>query len=888
MMGDFDEATSLDDLARGLRELRAANGSPSFGQIATLIGQLREARGDSKWIPLPGRVTVYDAFRDGRRRLDPALVADIVTVLGRSDLVDSLRAAHARLVRGDAVSSARPSLNVVALEPATTRVIGREAELAELTDAVGTHLGRRTRTDEAPAGGLTLVLLTGMPGVGKSALARALAWAVAREATRPVVLEVALRTASGDSDRELLPPHEVAQGVGAALRKHAGEDEVQGIVVLDDVPSDESLEALIARLPDDIVLIATSRRQLAWEGATAHLVVPPLSPQHAATLIDELVGPHVDPEGEEADRVAREALALRCGGLPLAISVLAGQAARRPGWYLSDHVRRLDTIEIGLVPAIDDSYLTLPSQHRQVLSFLAQHPGRLTGCQVTTAFAGALESSETREVLDSLERDNLLRRDGEGQYDLHDAVRTAAVNRALDEVPLSAHAERVARLSTSLSARYTVAWDRAVASLASSPPRVPERADVPAPDMSVDMSDVPEDEAGAVEWMRAHVEVAVTTTQLAAGMELADEVSAAMVALLPFLYFQERFSDAYLVAATAADHGREVNRSQHRYQQARFARLTGRFDEARRLLQDLMNEPGETPAWLAIERGSLESLAGSVDQAIRVLEDVLVDHPTPDDARTAALEALVQDYYAAARNEDAVAAAREVAGYPFLDTSLAGRLLSMTFHALALNELGESRAAERKARDAIVFGSKHGLARLRVMTTAALATILNTQSKPRRALEIATGAFREALDQDDPSVTVVAGCALAESILASQGDPALAERALEEARGALVLLGHDAFEPQYRFARADLCLAKGDTVGARAHLDRARALLHGRHDRRHEVELRLHLGALERALGDAQAAATLWRGVLEEETSTPRQRTEARALLDTLIAAQGA
>ena len=58
------QPATLDDLAAELRRLRALVGSPSYADLARRIGTLRAERGQPH--TAPGRITVYDAFRDGR------------------------------------------------------------------------------------------------------------------------------------------------------------------------------------------------------------------------------------------------------------------------------------------------------------------------------------------------------------------------------------------------------------------------------------------------------------------------------------------------------------------------------------------------------------------------------------------------------------------------------------------------------------------------------------------------------------------------------------------------------------------------------------------------------------------------------------------------------
>ncbi|MDR3361046.1 MAG: hypothetical protein LBO20_10505, partial [Bifidobacteriaceae bacterium] len=68
---------TLDQIAEGLRQLRAEAGSPSYAQLVVRIARQREADGVDPASARPGRTTVYDAFKDGRSRIDAALVGEI-------------------------------------------------------------------------------------------------------------------------------------------------------------------------------------------------------------------------------------------------------------------------------------------------------------------------------------------------------------------------------------------------------------------------------------------------------------------------------------------------------------------------------------------------------------------------------------------------------------------------------------------------------------------------------------------------------------------------------------------------------------------------------------------------------------------------------------------
>jgi hypothetical protein len=73
---------TLDEFTVRLRALRAWAGSPSYAEITHRIAQLRAARRLPASECRSSKITVYDCFRVGRRRLDVELVVDIVRALG--------------------------------------------------------------------------------------------------------------------------------------------------------------------------------------------------------------------------------------------------------------------------------------------------------------------------------------------------------------------------------------------------------------------------------------------------------------------------------------------------------------------------------------------------------------------------------------------------------------------------------------------------------------------------------------------------------------------------------------------------------------------------------------------------------------------------------------
>ena len=82
---DSGKPETFDDIAAELQALREQAGPVSYAEIARRISEQRLAKGINEAAAMPPRSTVYNAFRQGRARLDTELIREIVVALGADE-----------------------------------------------------------------------------------------------------------------------------------------------------------------------------------------------------------------------------------------------------------------------------------------------------------------------------------------------------------------------------------------------------------------------------------------------------------------------------------------------------------------------------------------------------------------------------------------------------------------------------------------------------------------------------------------------------------------------------------------------------------------------------------------------------------------------------------
>jgi tetratricopeptide (TPR) repeat protein len=439
VLPDPGQAITLDDLVERLRSLKVWAGDPSYEVIAGRVKAEWVAAGRPSG-ELPGKNTVADCFRAGRRRLNPELVAAIVSAL-HPDIgyVTQWRQAL-QVIAGKAQAALQVRVQG-SLPPDLAGFTGRVTELDQLRRSL--HRGLR---DD---GAVVISAIEGMAGVGKTQLAIHAGHLLAREQRFDRVLFVNLRgfhpdpaqppadpAAVLDGFLRLLgvPGHRIPHDLDARATAYRGLlAGTRPLVVLDNAATAEQIRPLLPHTPDCLVLV-TSRRSLTDLHPATHLTVDLFTPDEAREFLTRAaVGV---PVGDDPDAAAR--ISARCGHLPLALGLIAGHLRTTPGWTLTDHADRLDErhrqrrLDTGVELAFDLSYQHLPAHRQRLLRLAALHPSQDLDAYAAAALADTdLDTAQTH--LDHLCGDHLLHQGTPGRYTFHDLVRAYASSRASDE-----------------------------------------------------------------------------------------------------------------------------------------------------------------------------------------------------------------------------------------------------------------------------------------------------------------------------------------------------------------------------------------------------------------------------------------------------------------------
>ncbi|MGX1631326.1 BTAD domain-containing putative transcriptional regulator [Streptomyces albidoflavus] len=286
---------------------------------------------------------------------------------------------------------------------------GRAAEVAALTS----HL--TADTAHRPGGPLTVVL-SGAPGIGKSALARHVATQLADRFPGGRLL---IRL-TGPDGRPYDPQTVAGQLTRALADRPPGS---ATLLVLDDAAGADQVRPLLAACTGGAVVV-TSRRGLAGLVAThgGRVVrLGPFRPAESHALLRSVLGAErVDAEPDEARRIAEG-----CGHHPLALRIMTARLLTRPGLGLADSARWLGPDQAGRLALTDAPGLSVPEVLGEALARLdppladafprVAALGPACGAEEVAPALG-LGEAETEQLLDRLADAGFLEEGPPGPY----------------------------------------------------------------------------------------------------------------------------------------------------------------------------------------------------------------------------------------------------------------------------------------------------------------------------------------------------------------------------------------------------------------------------------------------------------------------------------------
>ncbi|MFE6823414.1 tetratricopeptide repeat protein [Streptomyces sp. NPDC057690] len=430
--------------------------------------------------------------------------------------------------------------------------VGRDRELRTLLDLLD--------PDEPARGAVLVSSVTGMGGVGKTALALQAAHTARHRGffpagvvfldlhgydDVPVAPEQALEQlllALGVSRDHVPASADARAGLYRSVLAEVAEKQGALLVVVDNASHSSQVRPLLPGHPGHRVLV-TSRDVLAQLGAQM-LRLGVLSPEHAVEALATALG-SADPADARIARDPDQARRLSglCGHLPLALHIAAALLVNDPckpvaelADELADRATRIDHLDDGeraMRAAFDTSYRRLGDDPARLFRLIALAPGAEAGPEALTALGGA---PPVPRSLDVLVRAHLIESgSSRGRWRMHDLVRAYGVFRTRADAALAADGQAA-------RARLLGRFRQRVADSHAYLQTVPER---PRDGGFTDRGE-------ALRWLDTEREGLVAASQWAADPEHAESGVRFALSLSHYLAWRHHFDDAAEVYQHAA------------------------------------------------------------------------------------------------------------------------------------------------------------------------------------------------------------------------------------------------------------------------------------------------------------------------------------------------